>query len=361
MTSTNFEVDRTGLSKTQFIDIPDADSLSLAANEVVISVDKFALTANNITYGVAGDMLSYWNFFPAKDNWGRIPVWGFGTVLSSNSDGMNVGDRYYGYFPMSTYLVVSPARINERGFVDGSAHRADLPPTYNHYSKVTEANGFDPKFDNHQMVYRPLFTTSFVLDDFFDDNDFYGAQKIILSSASSKTSFGLAHLLHKNRDQRVIGLTSPGNVNFVEGLGIYDEVVTYDNIAALDKSAPVAFIDMAGNRAVLEALHKHFTDNMKYSCGVGITHWETMGAARTESLPGAKPEGFFAPSQIQKRTKEWGAEKFQRELASAWSDFLAVVDNWVDIQELSGQDALLATYQKVLGSAPPNQGYVLTL
>ena len=93
MTSTNFEVDRTGLSKTQFIDIPDADSLSLAANEVVISVDKFALTANNITYGVAGDMLSYWNFFPAKDNWGRIPVWGFGTVLSSNSDGMNVGDR----------------------------------------------------------------------------------------------------------------------------------------------------------------------------------------------------------------------------------------------------------------------------
>ena len=144
MTSKNFEVDRTDLSLTQYVDIPDIESLTLAKSEVLVSVDKFALTANNITYGVAGDMIGYWKFFPARENWGRIPVWGIGTVLQSNIDGMTVGDRYYGYFPMSSYLVVSPVNVSDRGFVDGSAHRQELPPTYNQYSKVTAGNGFDP-------------------------------------------------------------------------------------------------------------------------------------------------------------------------------------------------------------------------
>ncbi|NRA84799.1 MAG: DUF2855 family protein [Gammaproteobacteria bacterium] len=31
----------------------------------VFEVDKFALTANNITYGMTGDTLGYWLFFPA--------------------------------------------------------------------------------------------------------------------------------------------------------------------------------------------------------------------------------------------------------------------------------------------------------
>jgi hypothetical protein len=359
MASTNFEVDRTDLSVTQYVDIPDIDSLG--EGEVLISVDKFALTANNITYGVAGDMIGYWKFFPAFDNWGRIPVWGIGTVLQSNVDGMSVSDRYYGYYPMSSYLVVAPVKVSDRGFVDGTAHRQELPPTYNQYSKVTVDNGFDPQHDNHQMLYRPLFTTAFVIDDFFADNDFFGAGKIILSSASSKTSFGLAYLLHKNRDIQVVGLTSSGNVPFVSGLGIYDEVVTYDEVKSMDSSAPVAFVDMAGNRKVRDVLHHHFGDNMKYSCGVGITHWDSEDGQDPATLPGASPAMFFAPSQIQKRTKEWGAAQFQSRLASAWGDFLGVVDDWVSIRELNGQQALLETYQQVLAGAPPNQGYVLSL
>ncbi len=361
MTDTSFEVDRKDLSITRYIDLADAGSTTLGGNEILVSVDKFALTANNITYGVAGDMIGYWQFFPAQETWGRIPVWGIGTVQRSNVPGLVVGDRYYGYFPMSSYLIVAPVNVSERGFVDGSAHRADLPPVYNNYSKVTADNGFDPAFDNHQMLYRPLFMTAFVLDDFFDDNDFFGAKKIILSSASSKTSFSLAYLLHKNRDVKVTGLTSSGNVKFVKGLGIYDEVVTYEDVSSMNADESVAFADMAGNRKVLENLHHHFQDNMKYSCGVGITHWESRDGQEPSTLPGAKPEMFFAPTQIQKRTKEWGAEKFQAELANAWSGFLGVVDDWVEIKESTGENALLSTYKLVLGSAPPNQGYIVSI
>ncbi len=361
MANTSFEVDKNDLSTTRFIELADADSVSLADNEILINIDKFALTANNITYGVAGDMIGYWQFFPAEGNWGRIPVWGIGRVQHSNVAEVAVGDRYYGYFPMSSYLTVSPVNVSGRGFADGAAHRANLPPVYNNYSKVTEENGFNPAYDNHQMLYRPLFMTAFVLDDFFFDNSFFGANKIILSSASSKTSFSLAYLLKKNRDVKVTGLTSSGNVKFVESLGIYDEVITYDDVISMNADEFVAFVDMAGNRKVLESLHHHFQDNMKYSCGVGITHWESRDGQDPSTLPGAKPEMFFAPTQIQKRTKEWGAEKFQSGLANAWANFLGVVDGWVEIRESDGKDALLSTYELVLRSAPPNQGYIVSI
>jgi len=360
MTSHNFEVDRTDLSITQFVDIPAVGSLALGDNQAVLSVDRFALTANNITYGVAGDSIGYWKFFPARDNWGQIPVWGIGTVLQSSVMGMNRGDRYYGYYPMSSYLVIEPVNVNERGFVDGMAHRQELPPVYNQYAKMTTGNGFEPEFDSHQMIYRPLFTTSFVLDDFFADNDFFGAKTIILSSASSKTSFGLAYILHKNRDIRVVGLTSSGNKDFVSGLGIYDDVFTYDDVTSIDNEVPTVFVDMAGDRVVLQELHHHLTDNMKYSCGVGITHWDSRDGQDPATLPGAKPTMFFAPSQIQKRHQDWGVAKFQSELASAWVEFLEVVDDWVNINEFEGQDALLSTYKQVLEGAPPDQSYVLS-
>ncbi|HEY5646442.1 MAG TPA: DUF2855 family protein, partial [Pseudomonadales bacterium] len=170
----------------------DTDDLSPASGEVVLRVDRFALTANNITYGVAGDIIGYWNFFPAADGWGRIPVWGVGTVTASAHPQVETGQQFYGYFPMSTELKVMPERVGPRGFTDASPHRSALPVVYNQYSLMTAENGFDPAHVNHAMLYRPLFTTSFVLDDYFADNAFFGASNVILGSASSKTAFGMA-------------------------------------------------------------------------------------------------------------------------------------------------------------------------
>ena len=212
---------------------------------------------------------------------------------------------------MSSYLKVKAEHVTTRGFTDGAEHRAPLPPVYNQYALMTAGNGFNPDHDDHQMIYRPLFTTSFVLDDYLDDNDFFGASSVILSSASSKTAFGLAFLLHKNRDVKVIGLTSPSNREFVESMGIYDVVVSYDDIESLDASEPAAFVDMAGNRQVLETLHNHYQDNMKCSAGVGITHYDARDGADPAELPGANPAMFFAPSQIEKRNKDWGPRVFR--------------------------------------------------
>ena len=355
----SFEVNRTDLGNTRQIELPDSAELELAEGEAIVRVDRFALTANNITYGVAGDLIGYWQFFPAEGEWGRIPVWGIGTVARSNHPALPEGQRFYGYYPMSSYLQVKAERIGPRGFSDAAAHRAALPPVYNQYALMTPENGFDPRFDDHQMVYRPLFTTAFVLDDFLADNSFFGAGNIILSSASSKTAFSLAFLLQQGGDIRVTGLTSQGNRAFVESLGIYDRVTSYDSLASLNADEPVGFVDMAGNRRVLEQLHNHYQDNMKCSCGVGITHRDAREGADPGSLPGARPEMFFAPSQIEKRNKDWGAEGFQQKLAAAWAAFLPAVDQWVNINHPGGPEGMADTYHTVLAGARPDQAYVV--
>jgi hypothetical protein len=209
------------------------------------------------------------------------------------------------------------------------------------------------------MIYRPLFTTSFVLDDYFADNDFFGATSVILGSASSKTAFGLAFMLKRRDGIKVVGLTSTKNVEFVERLGLYDQVLPYDEVESLAQE-PSAYIDMAGNPDVLARVHHHLSDNLLNSCGVGITHWETRTAEKPASLPGAKPTMFFAPTQIVKRNDELGPKVYQHKIAEATGAFLAVVDNWVTIEEHPFAE-VESVYETVLNGASPDRGYIVTL
>src|SRR5216117_3328653 len=72
------------------------------------------------------------------------------------------------------------------------------------------------KQGDYQALLRPLFMLSFLVDDFLAENEFYGAKSVMLYSASSKTAYGLAHLLHaRGNGIKVIGLTSAGNTGFV--------------------------------------------------------------------------------------------------------------------------------------------------
>jgi hypothetical protein len=358
MSSHDFIVKRDDLATTRLV-----ESKKLIPNEgqAVLRVERFALTANNITYGVAGDLIGYWQFFPCVEKgFGRIPVWGIANVVAENSSELKVGDRYYGYFPMSDELLVSPVRLSTRGFADGAEHRAELPIVYNQYTRVSPDNGFESGFDNHKMVYAPLFTTSFVLDDFFADNDDFGAKTILLGSASSKTAFGMAFMLKQSGRVKVAGLTSEKNLAFVKGLGLYDEVFTYDDVESMDNSVATAYVDMSGNRDVLSKVHHHFADNLVQSCAVGITHWESRADKAQQRLPGSKPTMFFAPSQIVKRNKEWGQAEYQARLAKATAAFLAQVDSWVDIKEhrFAAVDDI---YQQVLVGAPANTAVIVAL
>ncbi len=227
----------------------DEQDLQISAGQVMLKLERFALTANNISYAAAGESMGYWNFFPAEDGWGKIPVWGIAEVVQSDVDGILTGERVYGYFPMSSHLVVQPTQISPLSFVDGVDHRAALPLIYNQYTRLAAEPGYNAALDNERVIFQPLFATAFLLDDFFGENNFFDAEQVIIGSASSKTAISLAYLLHNREGKRprVLGLTSPGNRDFVSALGYYDEVASYGDVPELSTETSSVFIDMAGN------------------------------------------------------------------------------------------------------------------
>jgi hypothetical protein len=359
MTATDFIVARDNFEtcKTVATLLPTADTLPQEA--LLVKVDRFAFTANNITYAVLGDELKYWQLFPAPHGFGNIPVWGFGEVIASKHPNVPIGERLFGYFPMASHLVIEATDVSKRGLRDGAAHRQGAAPVYNAYARVSGDPAYAGRRGDYQALLRPLFMLSFLVDDFLTENDDFGARTVLLSSASSKTAFGLAHLLH-TRGRKVIGLTSAGNTSFVSSLGCYDDVVTYDRVTSLPKDLPVAFVDMAGSSALRSGLHRHFGDQMKCSVRVGLTHRATE--PDEGELPGAKPRGFFAPDQIRKRANEWGPGGTEQRFGAAWSGFTPRLERCLTVVESRGPEAVRQVYLDTLkGRIPPEQGHMLSL
>jgi Protein of unknown function (DUF2855) len=327
--------------------------------QALLRVDTFGLTANNVTYAVFGEAMSYWDFFPAEDGWGRVPVWGFAEVERSEVAGVEPGTRLFGYLPPSSNLLVTPADADARGFVDASPHRAALPSAYHRYL----ATGADPFYREDteaiQMLLRPLFFTSFLIDDQLADEGLTRGP-ILISSASSKTAIAAAFLLARREGVELIGLTSPGSASFVEGLGIYDGAVAYDAIDSLERR-PATFVDIAGDAAVRHAVHSRFGDELARSVAVGMTHWEELGAGEVE-LPGPTPAFFFAPDRVVKRSQDWGRAELERRVAEAWHPFCEWTGGWLEPIRGEGFGAVESAFLDVIeGRVEPQRAHVLSL
>lgn len=357
----NVEVAREDLARVR-VDVAAAPALE--EGHARVRIEAFALSTNNITYAVYGEMLRYWEFFPvavdAAQDWGRIPVWGFGEVVESRSPATEVGERLFGYYPMSSELVISPGRADARGVSDVAPHRAEMAAAYSRYVRCASDPLYRADREDHQMLLYPLFFTSFLIDDFLLDNDSFGTDQIVVSSASSKTAIGVAHLAHR-RGARVVGLTSPANLAFVEELDVYDDVLSYDDVDRLDVTTSV-YVDIAGNRDVLHAVHTRLSGALGYSMTVGSTHWDHQAGVAAAEVPAPAPAFFFAPSQIAKRTREWGRDELDSRMGTAWDHYAGWAGGWVDFRHAQGADAVTAVYRGLLDGHPdPRAGHICSL
>jgi hypothetical protein len=123
---------------------------------------------------------------------------------------------------------------------------------------------------------------------------------------------------------------------------------------------PAVFVDMAGDGVVTAAVHRHFGDALQYDCTIGATHWSAE--RNNADLPGPKPEFFFAPGQIVKRSKEWGPEGLSQRLAAAWTKFCDASDAWLHVVRSSGRESLERVYQDTLaGRTLPADGHIVSL
>lgn len=358
MTITQVHVRKTALTDAVLAEMPLAP---LADGAVRLAVESFSVTANNVTYAVAGDSFKYWDFFPAPDGFGIVPMWGHARVIESHCPDIAVGERVYGYLPMASHLDVVPGRISAGGFLDTTDYRQPMSPVYNSYTRLSADPEHDTSREAERMIFGPLFRTGFLIEYFLRAQDWFGAEQLIVTSASSKTALGLASVARQSSPGiRRIGLTSRGNVGFVTATGLYDEVVAYDDLERVPVLRSVS-VDFAGNADLLAQVHRHFDAALAHSALVGMTHIEarsTFGGA--EPLPGPKPALFFAPDHAVAFFKAHGPEEGGKLVAAAWHEFLKAADGTVAIERHKGLEAARSVFSAmVAGQIDPAKGVVI--
>lgn len=354
----SFLIHKTELNNTK---IHQEDLPELEDGDVLLKIDLYAMTSNNITYAVTGHKLRYWQFFPTQEPFGIVPVWGFADVVESKNEGIKVGQRYYGYYPMSSYLKVKAGKVYDRGFTDIAEHRSHLPALYNNYSSVKVQAEKNMAKDGYTSIFRPLFTTSFLNYHFLSDNNFFEADQIVITSASSKTGLSLGYMLKKNQDadgKKVIGLTSTKNVDFVKSTGCYDEVIAYDNIKSELNNTPSTIVDMAGNSGLLSSTSEFLGENLMFISLIGLTDW-TSGKDFKELQ---KSKFFFAPTVAQTMIEKWGPAKTNQEIAQNLSGFIVGVNDWMELAIINDMDTFSNLYHEMLkGKVDPSKGYIIQM
>jgi hypothetical protein len=333
---------------------------SLKAGQALLKIDQFAVTANNVTYAAIGDAFGYWDFFPASEGRGIVPVWGHATVVDAGDTGLSAGERIYGYLPMATHLVVEPVAVNAGSFTDGAAHRQARAAVYNQYRRLDGDPGHVPGGEDVRSVFEPLFMTSFLIEAMFRREGWHGAKRLILTSASSKTAMALAHVARATSPEiERVGLTSAKNIGFVERTGLYDKVFGYDELDELGPDASVS-VDFAGNGATLAALHAAVGEDLKYSCLVGVTDWQNRGGFGAREIAGPKPILFFAPDHVATTIAELGPKGFQLTVADRWRAFAGDAAKLIRIEPVEGLTSAIPVWiAAVEGRASPDAGVVV--
>jgi len=358
MSATDLIIDKNNLGNVRLVESPCGEP---GPGQVKLRVDQFGLTSNNLSYAGAGDILGYWNFFPATDPaWGIVPVWGFATVVASNHDEIEIGEEFYGYLPMGTHLIIEPHDVSAVSCSDRFAHRAALHPWYNRYHRVANDPASPPHSRHLQPLLWALHMTGLMLANQFADNNDFDSDHVIVASASSKTAVAFARSMQlRDGGPRRIGLTSAANAEFVESLGCYDDVRTYDAIGASALEGTATLVDMSGNATVVSEVHHGFGDRLLDSIRIGSTHLGARGD--TEGLPGPARRFFFIPDVAEARAAEIGQAAYHAEFAAAWADYGKWASSFVTVEASSGPEAIKAAYLAALsGTHNPAKGQILS-
>ncbi|KZP33794.1 hypothetical protein FIBSPDRAFT_924237 [Athelia psychrophila] len=392
---------------------PDLTRPDAPKNHVLIKVDRFGFSANNVTYQALGEAphFRYFDFHPAPTatdppvspaTHGLIPVWGFGTVAASTHPRIQPGERVYGYLAPARYLLlpVSPTDVNTHAFY---VPRPALPADRRPYNQITRCAADplynpSPNIEDLTMLYRPLFWTAYWCEDWLfaaTTPAYRGATRILVSSASSKTAFCLAYLIRKRAqkekmDVRVVGLTSKGNVAFTRGLGLYDVVYDYDSLTSLsvagDKEGAWVYADVAGNDALNARVFAHLGARLAAGIQLGLTNlspsapaasstkWSTntfadpsptspsSPAAPAPAATGARElEQFFMPEWLTLRRHQLPVRTIAALQAAAWAALMRDCAGWVRIGRVAGGAAVVDAYTRFGSAGGPDVGWVWSL
>ncbi|KAJ6544640.1 hypothetical protein DFH09DRAFT_990478 [Mycena vulgaris] len=368
----------------------------LPPNHVLIKVERFGFSANNVTYQALGEQshFRYYDFHPAPEagtvspkTHGLVPVWGFGTIIVSSHPKIIPGERIYGYLAPSRYLLVpvSPSDVNKHAFYVPRPH---LPADRRPYNQIIRCAG-DPEYtptalgEDLTMLYRPLFWTAYWFEDWIFSVNYRGATAFLISSASAKTAFCVAYLIGKRRAGgeanarvKIVGLTSKQNVAFTKGLGLYDEVVEYDSFTSALGHEKWAYIDVAGNDALNSRLFAHFktpvSGELVTSVALGMTTLAPESAKvtaldwRTNTFDaeakGPQLEQFFMVEWLNVRKHQLSLKEIFGRQHQAWKALMVDCVPWVRLERIVGAEAVKKAYETIAVTGfSPDVGFIWSM
>lgn len=305
--------------------------------QTLVRVDAFALTANTMTYATSSEAYGFWELFPSDEaGMGRLPAWGTGTVVASRSLTAVAGTVLFGFFPMASHLVVTPAPTRT-GVRDAAGHRRGVHPAYNRYRDVT---GWAEEDLVREMLLRPVHLLAFVVAEHLREHGVWGATDVIVTSASSKAGAGLAHAL-RHHGLRRTGVTATGRTGLVGGWGLFERVVSYEEAGDLATAGKAVVIDVAGDEVVLSRIVDGLGGGAAGVLRVGTTHGGGSGDG----------ELFFAPSHIERLVGLWGAASFEERFAAELDAFARVSARWLRTRLQVGQAGAAAAYRELAAGA----------
>ncbi|PFH50592.1 hypothetical protein AMATHDRAFT_144700 [Amanita thiersii Skay4041] len=385
-------------------------------NHVLIKVDRFGFSTNNLTYQALGEHphFRYFDYHAVPENdeissttHGVVPVWGFGTVVKSSHPKIEPGERVYGYFAPARYLLlpVSANNVNKSTFYIPRPHLpADRRP-YNQVLRCAHDSQYSPEplLEDLTMLYRPLFWTAYWCEDcLFSSSYRGGTSRILISSASSKTAFCLAYLLQKRiktggakATTQIIGLTSRRNFPFTTSLDLYHDVLTYDTF----KESPLfhggaeerwIYVDVAANQELNQTLFTHFASpysgRLASFISLGLTNvsptssessnleWNEDSArlfsansqnprnARDTSQFWPLKEEFFMPEWLAVRRHQLPLEEILKRQNNAWKELMRDCVDWVKIERRYGIKNVKEAYELLLQEGiGPDTGLIWSL
>lgn len=368
----------------------------LVEGEIRLRVDKVGLSANNLFYAQMGEapFLKFFSVYPLVRDYkhlANVPAWGVATIIESKNKDFAEGEQYRGFLHISN-VVQMKAKRTEQGFDAYGGLRNKINPAYNSFIKVGENDnspirGEGPKSDL-AMTAAPGASSGFMLYELIKGNEFYAADNVVLTSASSKLSLAIALLLKEQKDKgdikEVVGYTSAGNSDFVKRTGLYDRVLTYDQKLHDELGDKNIFIDVAGDGAIYKSMKHRICKGL----AVGGTHADAKSSTFTAFSPSGilkmiidmtapksakkwaaknlspKLEMFFAPNVINDLLERWGKEEMDRRANAALTAFVdaAIDEGWISVDRSESIDDVASAYQRIMvGKVPPSQAVILSL
>ena len=324
--TTMFTVGRDDLRRTRWL---DTAPVALAPGEARLRIDPFALTSNNVTYGAFGEAMHYWDFFPTGDaGTGLHPGLGLRDRRANRSSRASTSasaSTAIGRWPTRSFS--QPVRVISRRLLRRRARTAaSCPRSTTATSAAAATRRTASSTRPERRCCEPLFTTSFLIDDFLADNAFFGAQhgaglERVEQDRLRDSAFAWRGGAARPARRRVVGLTSPANLAFTRELGCYDEVRRATTTSTtLPAERPRGLRRHERRRRAARGRPRPLARLAGLQL-LGRRH--ALGSARRrQGAARAAPGAVLRAGAGQEARRRVGRDRLEQRLASAWHGFI---------------------------------------